>query len=198
MYKLCKTEASAKRQKEIATSLFNMLDTVPYSNITVTDICKKTNIPRKAFYRYFDCKDDALCAYIEHLMTEFEGFRPGGQIPAKKRSLPREIEGYFKFWRDHKNVLETLEKNNLLQLLISIMISFPVDNVISLKKFLPSDDEFSRPFVFRFAVAGLLFTMLDWYRRGFDTPTEDMAKLACRTLSQPLITGLLNENWELH
>lgn len=196
MYKLCKTEASSKRQREIENTLFDMMDTVPYNDITVTELCARAGIPRKAFYRYFDSKDDVLYAYLEHTLADFDGFRPGKEV-AQRRSLPREIEGYFRFWHTHKHVLDTLDKNNLLQLLISITLSFPIDNMISLKKFLPGDDDFTRPFVFRFAIAGLLFTMLEWYKRGFDTDTKEMARLACRTLSKPLITGILDSSWEI-
>ena len=80
MYKLCKTEQSAKRQREIEGALFDLLMKKSYSDITVTEICDVLSMPRKAFYRYFDSKDDTLYALIEHTMAEYNDF------PAKARS----------------------------------------------------------------------------------------------------------------
>ena len=60
MYKLCKTEESAKRQREMELTLFECMKTTRYEDITVNNICECGGFPRKAFYRYFDNKESAL------------------------------------------------------------------------------------------------------------------------------------------
>ena len=74
MYKLCKTEQSAKRQREIENCLFEIMKGKHYEEITITEICERMSMPRKAFYRYFDSKEDALSALIDHSMAEYGGF----------------------------------------------------------------------------------------------------------------------------
>ena len=69
MYKLCKTEETVKRQREIELGLFSMLKTVRFDNLSITELCEKIQIPRKAFYRYFDSKEDALCALILYFLS---------------------------------------------------------------------------------------------------------------------------------
>ena len=113
MYKLCKTEQSAKRQREIEGALFGLLMKKSYSDITVTEICDVLSMPRKAFYRYFDSKDDTLYALIEHTMAEYNDFS-ASLDESKVRTLKREIEKYFAFWKDHKLLLDALYKSSEL------------------------------------------------------------------------------------
>ena len=189
MYKLCKTEQSTKRQREIENVLFEIMMKKSYSDITVTEICDALSMPRKAFYRYFDSKDDALYALVEHTMAEYNGFSSDTDN-GKVRTLKREIEKYFAFWREHKLLLDALCKNHMLEKIIEVSVSFPINDMVSIKKFLPEDSDWARERVFKFAICGLVFQMLDWYRDDFKTSTADMARLACRTLSKPLFPDL--------
>ena len=79
MYKLCKTEQSAQRQRELEQGLLAIMNSTRYEDITVSDMCQKLNIPRKSFYRYFSSKDGALHALIDHTLMEFEFAAPHPQ-----------------------------------------------------------------------------------------------------------------------
>ena len=189
MYKLCKTEQSARRQKEIEVSLLELMEKKPYSDITITELCEKLGMPRKTFYRYFDSKDDTLYALIEHTMSEYSGFSAvtsGDGV----RTLKKEIEKYYAFWFENKQLLDALYRNNMLEKIIDVSVSFPVNDMVSMKKFLPDDNDWAREKIFKFAVCGLVFQMIDWYRDGFKTSISDMAKISCRTLSKPLFPDL--------
>ena len=52
MYKLCKTEQSARRQKELEQGLLKIMLQSRYEDISVSELCDNLNIPRKSFYRY--------------------------------------------------------------------------------------------------------------------------------------------------
>ncbi len=189
MYKLCKTEQSAKRQKEIEVSLLELMEKKPYSDITITELCEKLDMPRKTFYRYFDSKEDALYALIEHTMSDYSDFSANASSDGV-RTLKREIEKYYAFWHENKQLLDALYKNNMLEKIIDVSVSFPVNDMVSMKKFLPDDSDWAREKIFKFAVCGLVFQMIDWYRDGFKTSIADMAKISCRTLSKPLFPNL--------
>ncbi len=189
MYKLCKTEQSAKRQREIENALLDMMSKKSYTEISITELCEKLCMPRKTFYRYFDSKDDTLYALIEHTMTEYQDF---AAAPSKDgiRTLMGEIENYYRFWICHKPLLDALYKNNMLEKIIDVSMNFPVNDMVSLQKFLPDDSEWAREKIFKFAVCGLCFQMIDWYRGGFKISISDMARISCRTLSKPLFPNL--------
>ena len=71
MYKLCKTEESANRQREIERTLLRLMIDKHYDDITVSEICIEANIPRKSFYRYFDGKEGVKQALLYHTLSEF-------------------------------------------------------------------------------------------------------------------------------
>jgi AcrR family transcriptional regulator len=189
MYKLCKTEQSANRQREIENCLFDLLRTKSFDDISITEICEKMLMPRKAFYRYFDNKEDALVALIDHSMSEYNGFSVdrSGEI---RRSLVGELEEYFLFWYEKRELLSVLDRSGLMGFLVERTINYPIGDRILVAKFLPRDDEKTRERVFKFAFCGLVYTMIGWYREGFVVSTREMAISACRMLCEPLFPDL--------
>ena len=71
MYKICKTEQSSQRQRQIEQGLFQLMRIMRYEDISISDLCEKLQIPRKTFYRYFSGKDGALYALIDHILIDF-------------------------------------------------------------------------------------------------------------------------------
>ncbi len=189
MYKLCKTEQSVKRQREIENCLLKILLTKNFEEITITELCEKMNMPRKAFYRYFDSKEDALSALIDHTMSEYKGFVVD-KSGESNRSLTAELEEYFIFWYGKRELLAALDRSNLIGNLIERTINYPVGDRISLAKFLPDDERKVRERIFKFAFSGLVYTMISWYRDGFNVSTAEMAKTACRMFREPLFPKL--------
>ena len=122
-------------------------------------------------------------------MSEYQSF-PASPNQDGVRTLRNEIENYYKFWICHKPLLDALNKNNMIEKILEVSISFPVKDMVSLQKFLPDDNEWAREKIFKFAVCGLCFQMIDWYKSGFKTSISDMARISCRTLSKPLFPHL--------
>ena len=189
MYKLCKTEQSVKRQKEIEACLFEILLTKNYEDITITELCQKINMPRKAFYRYFDSKEDALSAMIDHSMSEYSGFTVD-RSNETRRSLTSELEEYFLFWYQKRDLLNALDRSGLIGHLIERTVNYPINDRILVSRFLPDDSERMRERIFKFALSGLVYTMIYWYRDGFNVSTREMAETACRMIQEPLFPNL--------
>ena len=197
MYKLCKTEQSVKRQRSIENCLFEILTEKRYEDITITELCERMNMPRKAFYRYFDSKDDALAALIDHCMSEYSGFSVD-RSHETRRSLVSELEEYFRFWYEKRDMLAALDRSGLMGNLIERTVNYPINDRILIAKFLPYDDESVRERIFKFAFAGLVYTMISWYREGFTVSTREMARTSCRILRDPLFPTLNDsETWDV-
>ncbi len=188
MYKLCKTESATKRQREIEKELFAMICEVGYEDVTVTELCLRMGLQRKTFYRYFDSKDAAFSALVEHTLSEYSGFHK--DVRRGQRSLTAELEEYFKFWYKNRALLDVFAKNDLLARLMEISINYPVSDRISIKKFFREEDDATLQHMLRFAIGGLNTIMLDWYKRGFNESFSTMAGYACRALSRPLFPDL--------
>ncbi len=115
MYKLCRTEQSAARQRQLELGLLQLMLTRRYEEISISDLCEKMQIPRKSFYRYFSSKDGALFALLDHTMLEFyeSGLRGRGAA-----SPMGDLEHFFRFWYNHRQLLDALERSGLSGMLV--------------------------------------------------------------------------------
>lgn len=170
MYKICKTEQSASRQRELELGLLALMTEKRYDEISVSDLCQRLDIPRKAFYRYFSCKDGALQALIDHTLMEYD------TIVENRLDLI----GFFQFWLRQKPLLEAIERNNLY----SIFLARIIDYTIREEHIITRDKTFKMDFI----LCGLMSMVLSWFRSGFKATPLEMARSARRILTTPLIT----------
>ena len=184
MYKLCKTEQSAQRQRELEQGLLAIMNSTRYEDITVSDMCQKLNIPRKSFYRYFSSKDGALHALIDHTLMEFEFAAPHPQTG--KRSLRGYLEGFFQFWMREQALLDALERSGLSGVLIERAIGYSISDGTLPSNFLMNDDARMRHHIMMFAACGLMTIVVQWHHGGYQESVADMAKAAVRLLTHPL------------
>lgn len=185
MYKLCKTEQSAARQRELEEGLLKAMQNTRYEDLSVSDLCDQLQIPRKSFYRYFTSKDGALQALLDHTLMEFEQFTIAyerGHI----RTVRLDLESFFQFWLDRRNLLDALARSGIIGMLIERAIVFALTDDILPKRFLPGDSPEMQRQVTMFSVCGLMSMVLSWHTENFTQPVSEMARMAARMLSQPL------------
>ena len=188
MYKLCKTEESSRRQREIEEILLNLMTEKSFDDITVSEICQAASMPRKSFYRYFDGKDGIIQSILYHTMTDFQTFT--SQFSEEKRTLRGEFEQFFLFWKEKSTFLEAFDKSNLIGLLVENSTNYGMSEFINISKFLPGADDKEKIHIFRFAVSGLMTLTISWYRSGFAESVPDVARTAARLISKPLFPDL--------
>lgn len=184
MYKLCKTEQSAQRQRQLEDGLLTMLATKRYEDISISDLCQQMGVPRKSFYRYFSGKDGALHALIDHTLMEFQSFE--ASFPGEQRTVARDLEKFFLFWQSKKHLLDALRRSDLSGVLIERAVSYSVSDEVFPNRFLSEGDRWIQHHVVMFAVCGLMSMMLQWHQGGFWESVKDMGAVAARVLSQPL------------
>lgn len=189
MYKLCKTEQSAARQRELESGLLKAMETTRYEDISVSDLCGQMRIPRKSFYRYFTSKDGALHALLDHTLMEFEDYAMGLQR-GHARTVNLDLESFFRFWEQHRKLLDALARSNILGMLIERAVAYALTDDILPRRFLPGDDPLMQRQITMFGVCGLMSMVLTWYHEGFLTPAGEMARAAARMLSQPLFPNV--------
>ena len=189
MYKLCKTEQSAKRQRQLEQGLLSMMASTQYEQISVSDLCDHMQVPRKSFYRYFASKDGALHALIDHTLMEYEGlnlvYRRG-----EKRTILLELTQFFQFWRNKKAFLDALQKSRMSGMLVERSMAHATAMNGVPPRFLPNDSPEVQRQVILFCVSGLLSMVLLWHREGYVQSPEQMARIATRLLDQPLFPNL--------
>lgn len=188
MYKQCRTEQSAKRQRELEQGLLRVMLKKHYDEISVCDLCDEIGVPRKSFYRYFSSKDGALHALIDHALMDYDTFTQVDNMQ-KKPSALKYMEGVFEYWIQCKPLLDVLARSGLSGVLIQRAIEYS-KQTDSLPTFLTSEDKQMLDYITMFTVCGLMTLLVQWHHDGFNPPSEQMAHLALRLMSKPIVSVL--------
>lgn len=189
MYKQCRTEQSASRQRILEQGLMEAMSVRHYGEITVSDLCTQLEIPRKSFYRYFSSKEGALHALIDHSLMDFEGF-VGPAYLSEKRTIRQDMERVFAYWKSQKLLLDVLERSQLSGVLIQRAINFSLSESALPRRFLPMDEREIQEVVTTFAVCGLMSMVVQWHNEGYPQSVQHMAQVAVRLVSQPLFPNV--------
>lgn len=186
MYKMCKSEQSAQRQRELEQGLLKAMGSYHYDEISVSDLCDQMGIPRKSFYRYFSGKDGALHALIDHTLMELESFSVSIS-PKENRTVAKELECLFLFWKNQKPLLDALERSGLSGILVIRAVEHTLSNDLSPVHFRKQPDKTVREYGTQFGVCGLMSMVLNWHHTHYAQPPEQMAQIALQLLTKPLL-----------
>lgn len=192
MYKLCKTEQSARRQQELEQALLSQMRVRHYDDISVSDLCDQMQIPRKAFYRYFSGKKGALHALLDHTLIEFERDYVGFAAMRSVGGIRRALMDFFSFWKEHRSMLDALHRSDMLDTLVgrAAMLAFQNGTAKAEKPGTPKWRE--RKYATDFSVCGLMSVMLAWYQGGFEESVETMAEIAEHVMQVGGLLGSVN------
>lgn len=186
MYKLCQTEHAARRQRELEKGLLQMMQKYRYEDISVSDLCKHLQVPRKTFYRYFSDKDGALYALIDHTLGDF--FDKSVSDGKSRGNALDELEMFFDFWYENKAFLDALERSGLSGILVERANAVALEEGYMPSRFKTVPTQV-QGLVLSFTVCGLLSMVLRWHHQGFLFTPAEMTKFAVTLLTNPLISG---------
>lgn len=184
MYKLCKTEQSANRQRLLEKGLLQAMLTQQYEDISISDLCDRMQVPRKSFYRYFTSKDGALFALLDHTMLEF--YEAGFRKQAGGTALG-DLESFFQFWYEHKELLDALERSQLSGILVERATALAHRERLMPRR-IQSWAADLQGLALSFAVCGLLSMVIQWHRQGYRISPAEMTRIATTMLTQPLLS----------
>lgn len=184
MYKICQTEQSTRRQRELEQGLLHLMLHKNYEDISVSDLCEHMQIPRKSFYRYFSSKDGALYSLIDHTLADFFEM----PVPDKKirGNAVGDLDLFFTFWYDNKEFLDALQRNSLSGILVERANTFAIQEGHLPQKLKAAPTQL-QGLALSFAVCGLLSMTLNWHRQGFPISADEMTHLAIDMLTSPLL-----------
>lgn len=184
MYKQCRTEQSASRQRQLEHGLMEAMLKKRYDEISVTDLCEELAIPRKAFYRYFSDKDGALQSLIDHTLMDFDTYSYVNGIEDGE-DAQLYMEKVFLYWIENKQLLDALAYSGLTGILVERAIRY-AQELDNLPHFLTTMEQSLRNYGTLFAVCGLMTMIVQWHRDGFDPELSQISQVAIRLLSEPL------------
>lgn len=177
MYKICHTEESSHRQRELEQGLLQAMRSQPYERISLTNLCRELQVPRKTFYRYFPTREDCLLALIDHTLSDCNGIALrgwDGSTALDDAVLLR----FFRYWQSHAAFLDAIRDNNLQYLLLE-RTTVIVDRMKEHSSF----QHFARDQVEYFIAHGLMTTVLRWHHFGYPESPKEMATIFGSLLS---------------
>jgi AcrR family transcriptional regulator len=171
MYKICHTEASSRRQRELEAGLLKVMENLPYDKITLTELCHQLDIPRKSFYRYFPTKDDCLLALMDHTLSDCNAIALKGWNGSGNLDKVVQLR-FFRFWKEQHHFLDAVRDNGFRHLLLD-RTTLIVDRMKE-----PGESEhFAQSQVKYFIAYGLMSVVLQWHHFGFQSSPEEMAEV---------------------
>lgn len=177
MYKICHTEASTRRQREMELGLLEAMGSQSYKEITLTALCEQLKVPRKTFYKYFPTKQDCLLARIDHTLAGCNDVALAGWSGGDTLDSHAELR-FFQYWKENSVFLDAIRDNDLQNLLLE-RTTLLVDRM---KENAPARS-FAVEQVEYFIAHGLMSTMLRWHRHGFQSTPEEMGEVFDRFLN---------------
>ena len=185
MAMLCHTEYAVQKKMQIENGLLTLMMSQQYQDISVTDICQATGIPRRTFYHYFENKEAVLDSMIEVLMQQcfLKGVFYFSLGPEHMKNSFLQV---FQFWSgENRRKLDALMQNGLESRLMSWASKLTREEQYS--TLLRSDlDPKLWEIVLMIGVTDFFALLFHWSRGGYQETSEQMAEYAVRVLPQAL------------
>ncbi len=180
MYKICKSEQSAQRQRELENGLLEVMQAHDYDDISVSDLCDHLQIPRKSFYRYFANKDGAFYALLDHTL-EACNHSIDSHI-----TVDGALTQYFSFWLSQRRLLDALEKSNLSVKLLERSYEFSMKESGFVERLMRRFPGIDKSYVIMFLSTGLLSIVLLWHKDGCQQAPQVMSRTVTMLMSEPI------------
>ena len=179
MAKICVTEKTAQRQEWIEKGLLELMLTKKFEQITVSDLCRHLELPRRSFYRYFQDLEDVLDSMLRHV---FENMLLPPGLPTLE-----DIRSIFECWVANRELLDALHRSGMLEKLFDYTLRFTDPGAI--EDYLTEEDlamDLGRE-ASLFTTSGSIAMAIGWYMDGFRKSPEEMAITFHRMLFRPLL-----------
>lgn len=181
------TATAFRRQKQIEDCLYENMLTTPYQSISVADLCRQVGISRKAFYNYYQDKDACFYAVVDRFMHDALLYA-AKTTPDRATSLEAAII-ILEYWKGKKDFFDVICRNNLLHFLFTQTMNYVLLEERATLEQLSTPELKSDTDILACYMSSQLTLVLRWYLRGFDSPTEEIARKLLRILYAPLITS---------
>ena len=180
MYIMPKTEKSALQQQRFAATLLDLSQTRSFEDIAVTELCQKSGMTRRTFYRLYTCKEDILIWLVDQAVWGHT------RSPMWKwTNDPSNLVAFFCFWLEEKTLLDVLCQCHQTSLLVDRSALFIAKERPELVQMLGGSDPCCRDENLVFFLSGLIGLLINWHRSGYSKSPGEMAQIFYSMLTTP-------------
>ena len=186
MYKHCTTEESAQRQRQLEQCLLELMADIPYTGITISQICQQIGVSRKSFYRYFDSKEGCLLALLDHIIMDGSTYY---MVESSTNHADLTLcTRFFEYWRRQTPLLDALYQNNLSLLLPRRMIRYLMEEEPEYARYMGiSPSDLMEHVVY--TVSGTMGMVLAWHHEHFQKSAAQMGNILYQQMQRQASKG---------
>ena len=159
----------------LADALIKLMKTQDFDTINVNSICKKADIGRTTFYRYFDNKNSKEEMLLFKIKYEWEQYSDKHEIDKQGKN-----SDFTEFIYENRRLFSMLYHNDLISVIMR-----------ALEDLIPSGETYDKQasYLMSFFIYGYFGIIYQWMKYDFDETPEQIQKHINDT-----ITSGLNQN----
>lgn len=172
-------------KQQFEDALLELMEQMPYTQITIVHLIKKVNVSRKTFYRYFPDKDACLRALVQRYVKDSAIYT--STHATLETTVAQSYPIQLRFWKASSTFLTVLIRNDLIHVLQQeIMNHIRAEEKDLMRGLCTPNGEFDEDCLYFFA-SGMCRMLTIWCASEFRIPMETVAQKLERLLHMPLI-----------
>lgn len=179
MYSQCVSEKAAAQQRQFEAALLELMNQKLFENISISELCRKTGLSRKTFYRLYEAKADVVYAMIDHAILDAASYVPDASVG------PGGLHQFLAYWRSRKDLLDVLNKNRISALLQQQAVIHVLNEAPELVRTFGAENSPNCRELLVCYISGIFSLVLDWHDRGFDRSIDELSETLMELLMTP-------------
>lgn len=171
-------QENARVKRSIEDAFFSLMKEKDFSEITVTDIVKRSGVARASYYRNFNSKEDIIKEYFCRLRQEI-GLLQGYSSKSFDDTLTvSNLATHFSFYLKEKHRVLLLYDNGFGTMMIEESNYFAEEML--------GDMPFNSPdrYLLYFVSGALFNTLIQWLKNGAKESPQEMAQMLLKVIER--------------
>lgn len=157
-------------------ALLSLMETKPYSKITIKEICQTADLSRQTFYNFFETKDDIILFCIQQCYLEMME-----NLKTKSPLLLSDItEQLILTFRNHDKMMHLIISQNL-EYLLERKLASAIE--IFAEQVNPETSAHPYKYGTTFLTGAIAHTVIYWFQDPDPIPSEQLSELLSDILS---------------
>lgn len=171
-----KNPTALNSHKWLVDALLKLMESKPYSKVSIKDICNEADLSRQTFYKFFENKDDIIRFHIQECYKEMMETLSSCEQPSLNDVTKYMAEAF----QNHHKFIKLIISQNLEYLLaeeIANLITVFAENIN------PSSPKTDRRYENAFLTGAIANTVICWFKDPCPPSADEIAKLLSEILA---------------
>lgn len=149
-------------------ALIELMDEKPFQEISISDITRRANVSRMAYYRNYSSKEDILISHLKEEVRQYVQFaqpNDSGELRITQKNIAR----LFEHCKEERRFILACDNAGLGYYFLDAFTAY-------LHRYFIQKEE-RRDYILNAYASALYSTIVKWLRKGAGEATEEMAEI---------------------